>query len=183
MDATIDERLARVEATDAIRQLPSRYALGLDTRNIDMVVDLFVDDGRPVFLRDGDTGPAGGDDLRRYYNQSQRRYTNSQHVVCNHVIDLDDADHAHGVVYSIVHQELGDIWTISAMQYWDRYERVDGRWLFAQRKPHSWYYTDWEHSPSGPNKLRYPGQTPQPAPLPGAWPSWDVFWAGASPAT
>ena len=142
-----------------------------------MVVDLFVDDGRPVFLRDGDTGPSGGDTLRDYYNRSQRRYSNSQHIVCNHVIDIDDEDHAHGVVYCIVHQELDETWTICAMQYWDRYERVGGRWRFAQRRPHSWYYTDWEHPPVGPLKMRVPGQEPQVASLPDAWPSWNAFWA------
>ena len=180
MDEALSVRLSRLEAIEAIRQLASRYALGLDTRNIDMVVDLFVDDGRPVFLRDGDTGPAGGDALRAYYNQSQRRYSNSQHVVCNHVIDIDDEHHAHGVVYCLVHQELDDLWTITAMQYWDDYELIDGRWVFARRKPQTWYYTDWTTPPTGPLKLRFPGQEPQPASLPGAWPSWDEFWA-ASP--
>ena len=56
-------------------------------------------------------------------------------------------------------------------------QRVGGRWRFAQRRPHSWYYTDWEHPPVGPLKMRVPGQEPQVASLPDAWPSWNAFWA------
>jgi hypothetical protein len=139
-------------------------------------VALFVDDGRLVFYREGG-GTPGGEALAASYRQSQRRYTNSQHFMCNHVIDVDDDDHAHGVVYALVHQELGEHWTVAAMQYWDRYERVGGVWLFAERRPQAWYFTEWEHKPVGPHKMRHPGRTPVDASLPEAWPSWGRFWA------
>jgi hypothetical protein len=103
--------------------------------------------------------------------------------MCNHVIDLDDRTHAHGIVYALVHQELGEHWTIAAMQYWDRYESVNGSWYFAERRPHAWYYTEWEHKPTGPNKMRRPGHPPQPAPLPGAFPSWKPFWDSVNAGT
>jgi hypothetical protein len=169
-------RIGRLEAAEQIRQLAARYGLAIDARDIDAVVALFVDDGRPVFFRN-DNGTPGGQALRDSYHVSQSRYTCSQHFMGNHVIDIDDDDHAHGVVYAFVHQELGDHWTVAAMQYWDKYERVDGRWLFAERRPQSWYFTEWENKPVGPHKMRFPGQPATDASLPAAWPSWDEFWS------
>jgi hypothetical protein len=86
--------------------------------------------------------------LKASYHVSQSRYTNSQHFMGNHVITVDDADHAHGVVYAFVHQEL-----------------------------QSWYFTEWENKPVGPHKMRYPGRPPTDATLPDAWPSWAQFWS------
>ena len=90
-DSELAARVARLEAVEAIKQLAARYGFGLDARDIDAVVALFVDNGRPVFLNDGSSGPAGGAELRDHYMRSQRRYTNSQHFMCNHVIDILDA--------------------------------------------------------------------------------------------
>lgn len=38
------DRLDRVESSLAITQLPSRYAMALDARDLDTLVALFVDD-------------------------------------------------------------------------------------------------------------------------------------------
>jgi SnoaL-like domain len=40
----LEERLDRVESELAIRQLPSRYALAADSRDLDTWVSLFVED-------------------------------------------------------------------------------------------------------------------------------------------
>jgi hypothetical protein len=194
-DADVLQRLARLEAVDQIRQLVVRYALGIDTRDIDAVVELFVDDGRPVFFRNGDEGSRGGAELRRSYMLSQSQYTNSQHFVLNHRIELDDDNHAHGVQYGLVEQEIEDrLWTICATIYNDKYERVDGRWLFAERRGTPWYFTAWNDPPVGPNKLRWPSdfgpaffdaegnasEATRPherAIIPAAWPSWQRFWS------
>jgi ketosteroid isomerase-like protein len=169
-------RLDRLEAYEQIRQLAARYGAGLDARDIPAVVDLYVDDGRPVWFGHHPDGVAGGEALRTAYRGSQSRYSQSQHFMCNHVIDLDDADHAHGTVHALVYQELDEHWTIMAMQYWDRYERVDGRWLISERRPHSWYVTEWNQAPTGPLKSRPPGSEPAKASLPDAFPSWRPFW-------
>ena len=45
MDETgLERRLAKIEAGLAIQQLPARYALAVDTRNLDALVSLFVPD-------------------------------------------------------------------------------------------------------------------------------------------
>jgi hypothetical protein len=115
---------------------------------------------------------------------SQSRYVNSQHFMCNHVIEVLDADHATGVVYALVHQEADGRWSVTALQYWDRYERVDGRWRFAERRMLPWYITGWEDKPVGPHKLVGADGSRAEAPLPAAWPSWGAFWreVGAAPS-
>ena len=40
MDDDIRERLERLEAIEAIRQLASRYALAVDSRDVDALVEL-----------------------------------------------------------------------------------------------------------------------------------------------
>ncbi len=53
--ASTEERLDRMESLADIRQLPYRYALALDSRDMDALVDLFVPDvrvGRDEFGRD-----------------------------------------------------------------------------------------------------------------------------------
>ena len=165
------ELLDRLDAHDQIRMLAARYALALDSRDVATLVSLFVDD-----VQTGDGG-VGHEALARWFDPVLRPYSTTFHLIGNHVIDLQDDDHATGVVYCRPEHEVGDLWVVMPMQYWDRYERVSGRWCFAQRRPHSWYYTDWAHPPVGPLKMRVPGQEPQAASLPGAWPSWNTFWA------
>ncbi len=181
METGLEKRIERLEAIEQIRQLASRYAAGLDARDLDAVVGLFVDDGRKVFYR-GQDGVAGGEALKASYNVTQRRYTNSQHFVGNHVIEIDDDSHAHGAVYCRVEQELDDKWTITQMHYQDRYERHGGRWYFAERRTASWYFTEWNEPPAGPRKLRYPDRPHEEASIPRAWPSWDKFWKQEKPS-
>jgi hypothetical protein len=177
MDADLERRLARLEAVEAIRQLAARYALALDMRDLDTLVTLFVDDGRNVFYAPGETGTPGGEALWRRYNATQRAYSNSQHFIFQHVIDVDDEDHAHGIVYARCEQEIGeDTWTLCNSQYWDRYERVDGRWLIAERRGVPWYFTPWPEAPVGARKMRYTDRPHEEAVLPGCWPTWHGFW-------
>jgi hypothetical protein len=166
-------RVARLEAFEQIRQLAARYGLAADSRDIDGLIDLFTDDDREHFQE----GIRGREALRGYYNESQRRYSNSQHFMCNHVVDVLDEDHATGVVYAYVEQELGDKWTVLALQYWDTYERQGDRWLFAERRAKPWYFTEWDEKPTGPMKMRFPDRPHGEAPLPQAWPTWDKFWS------
>src|SRR5262245_4027258 len=90
---TLEERIGRVEALEGIRQLAHRYALALDTRNMDDLVELFVED-----VRVGKDA-VGREALKRWFTATMSRYQTSVHFVGNHVIDFDSADRARGVVY------------------------------------------------------------------------------------
>ena len=115
----IEERLDRMESLAAIQQLPVRYALALDSRDMDTLVGLFVPDVRVG--RD----QSGREALKAWFTPTMQVMRTSIHLVANHIVDFDDADHARGVVYC--HDELewpdrGE-WEQGKLQYWDTYER------------------------------------------------------------
>ena len=60
---TIEERLDRMESLAAIRQLPHRYGVAIDSRDMDMMVDLFVPDVR---VGKDETGREA---LKRWYTE------------------------------------------------------------------------------------------------------------------
>jgi len=169
---TSEERLDRMESLAEIRQLPYRYALALDSRDMDALVALFVPDvqvGRTA------TGRAA---LREWFVETMSQMRTSVHLVGNHIVDFDDANHARGVVYCRDELEQPDrgTWEIGVLQYWDTYVRVDGEWCFERRRFHRWYMTDALERPAhgagvgaGQDSLR----THQ---LPDAFPSWGRFW-------
>jgi hypothetical protein len=191
----LTRRIERLEAIEEIRRLPVLYALYLDRRDLDALAGLFVDDGRKVFYRLNDAGVSGGQALRDSFLVSQGPFVSSLHFVTNHDLVVDTTDTAHGSVYTRVEQELPDVgWTIATSWYQDRYARVGGRWLFAERRTYPWYFTTWDEAPVGPKKLRWPSgfgppnvaadgevtrvATPhQEAPIPDAWPTWRAFQA------
>jgi hypothetical protein len=116
--------------------------------------------------------------LKRWLDDTLRlQFTGTSHHIGNHVIEFDDPDHAHGVVYSKNEHETGDEWVIMQMLYWDDYERIDGRWLFRRRLPCYWYATDINKPPIGDNKMRWPDREPYEGAYHDLWPSWQEFWS------
>ena len=169
---TVEERLDRMESLAAIRQLPYRYAVAIDSRDMDMLVGLFVAD-----VRVG-KDEIGREALKRWFTRTMSRSKASCHFVGNHMVDFDDADHAHGIVYC--HDELEQPedghWMQGMLQYWDDYRRLDGEWYFERRKFHRLYLVDWLTRPShgaGNETGRGALRSYQ---LPEAYPSWNEFW-------
>lgn len=163
-----------MESLAAIEQLAQRYALALDSRNMDDLVALFEPDVRVG--RD----QTGRDALKAWFTDTMRNYGASVHLVANHIIDFDDADNAHGIVYCHDELEMMDTqtWEWGKLQYWDTYVRVDGEWCFRRRKVHRWYIVDALQRPSrhasGANTTGALTTTF----LPEAFPSWQPFWDG-----
>ena len=161
-------RLDRLDAYRQIRQLPHRYALALDTRNIDDLVALFIEDvqvGRDRWGR-----PA----LREWFVRAFAKFKASIHFVGNHIIDLDDEDHAHGVVYCRDEIERPGEWMVGMIQYWDTYERREGLWYFKRRRLMRWYGVDALTRPAAGVSVDR-GSVKQGL-LPDAWPSWQRYW-------
>jgi len=178
MSATdLASRIDRLEALDEIRQLAAKYSLSLDMRDLDAHVNLFAADIR---VSRELTGRAH---LKRWLDDTLRQqFTGTSHHIGNHVIEFDDPDHAHGVVYSKNEHETpcadgGTEWIIMQMLYWDNYERIDGRWYFRRRLPCYWYATDLNKPPVGDNKMRWPDREPYEGAYHDLWPSWTDFWA------
>ncbi len=176
-DETILARIDRLESLDEIRQLPAKYSLSLDMRDMDAHVNLFAPDIR--VSRD----KTGRSHLKRWLDDTLRlQFTGTSHHIGNHVIEFDDADHAHGVVYSKNEHETpcadgSTEWVIMQMLYWDDYQRLDGRWYFRRRLPCYWYATDLSKPPVGEDKMRWPDREPYSGAYHDLWPSWQEFWA------
>ena len=122
MSDDLAERLERVESRLAIGQLPIRYAMAIDARDVDTWVSLFIPDvqvGRDVF---------GHDALRAQIDPLLRTFGRSVHQICGHRIELDDADtdRATGATYCRAEHEVDDRWIVMAICYFDDYQRVDG---------------------------------------------------------
>lgn len=177
MDRAIVERIERLEALDAIRQLPAKYALTLDMRDMDAMVNLFCAD-----VRVGKDA-TGRESLRTYMDRTLRGpFTGTSHHIGGHIIEFDDPEHAHGVVYSKNEHETrveggNGEWVIMQMMYVDNYERQDGRWYFRRRLPLYWYATDLNKPPMGDYKMRWPGTDPAEGNFHKLFPSYEEFWA------
>lgn len=176
-DMALEARIDRLESLDAIRQLPARYALCLDMRDMNAMVSLFTPDVRVGREQSGRQA------LRAYMDATLRSpFTGTSHHIGGHIIEFDDADHAHGIVYSKNEHETpvengtGE-WVIMQMMYADDYVRRDGRWHFARRLPLYWYATDLNKPPMGDNKMRWPGTEWSEGNFHKLFPSFAEFWA------
>lgn len=164
--------LERLLAYEEIRQLASRYGLAMDARDFEALVGLFVDDyrhwngevGRQV-LRDEIEGAfrSGMQDMVSFLQ------------VGTHVINLLDADHAHGTVYAI--GELGNEhgWIRQLIAYEDTYERRDGAWYFVYRDHQLFYGVGLDGSPMDQAPADWPKGIVGRGSLPYGWSSWQDF--------
>ncbi|AEV70796.1 hypothetical protein MycrhN_0146 [Mycolicibacterium rhodesiae NBB3] len=165
-------RVERLEALDEIRQLAAKYAVALDMRDLNAVANLFVEDvGVPGKRR-------GREALRQWYDTEMRHdLLGSAHGPLAHVIDIHDADHASGLVYSRNDLETASAWVIELLAYLDAYERRSGRWYFARRTPLFWYQSDITDPPVGPDKMRWPNTSAHEGTFHDVFPSWAEFWS------
>ena len=176
---SLEQRIDRLESLDEIRQLVAKYSLSLDMRDLDAHVNLFAPDIRVSRDR------VGRAHLKRWLDDTLRlQFTGTSHQTGNHIIEFDDADHAHGVLYSKNEHETpcenGDAeWVIMQMLYWDNYERIGGRWYFRRRLPCYWYATDLNKPPVGDDKMRWPDREPYEGAFHELFPSWQAFWSTA----
>jgi hypothetical protein len=170
----IEELLAR----DKIRQLAQRYALAVDAKDLEGIATLFVAD-----VDNGRYG-SGREGVKAFYDQALRRFHCSMHLVANHIIDFDDEDHAHGVVYCRAHHHVLEPahWFDEALGYWDSYERVGDDWFFRRRKLKSWYHQEFGHPQHGTERVEPAPVTSGPmrgSRMPEAFPTFEAFWSRA----
>ncbi len=164
-------RIDRLESIDAIRQLAAKYSLALDMRDSNAWVNLFPED-----VRVGG-GLSGRKALRDWFEETHwKQFDGTSHHIGGHIIEFDSPDEAQGVVYSKNEHETGPEWVIMQMMYFDKYERIDGRWYFRRRLPLYWYATDLNKPPIGDRKMRWPGAQPYHGSFHDLFPSWKEFW-------
>jgi hypothetical protein len=170
------DALGELLARDEIRRLAERYALATDGKDVDALAQLFVPD-----VDNGRFG-SGPDGVKRFYDQSLRRFHCSMHFVGNHVIDFDDDDHARGVVYCLSQHHVlePEHWWDVALAYLDTYERVGGEWRFRRRRVRSWYRQEVGHPGPGTERVAAAIEATGPqrgGRMPEAFPTFEAFWA------
>jgi hypothetical protein len=182
-DGASDARVDRLVAHEEIRALVARYAIATDSRDLDALVALFVDDvqvGRDAHGRDA---------LKAFFDESLREVGITILNTGTHLIELDDDDppmRARGVVYcrgeiQVPDPDVGDRWVVQAIQYRDTYERRDGHWFFARREHLLWYGRDLGTSPLGLEPANWPERHTGTGELPELDESWRRFWSVGAP--
>lgn len=137
--STTDQRIARLEAESAIRQLISRYSFAIDDHDLEATLALFTPDA-VLGTADGALGASGIDGLRDYFGTRFAATGPANHVTHDIAIDLIDEHEARGRVSA--HSELwrdGQM-AVTAFRYADRYRRIENGWRFAERRVSYLYY-------------------------------------------
>ncbi|WP_217439310.1 nuclear transport factor 2 family protein [Nocardia barduliensis] len=158
-------------AYEQIRQLASRYALAVNMRDLDALVELFVDD---VPVGAGRTG------------REALKSTFSRHIdaevdileVTTHVINLVDRTHATGTVYSRCEMGGRERWEQQLIAYGDEYERRHGMWYFVSRDHQLFYGADTGRRPLALPPAHWPRSRTGRGTLPYAWPTWQHSQTG-----
>lgn len=168
-----EQRLDRLESIAEIRQLVARYALAIDTRDLDALAGLFTPNVRVG--RD----EAGREALKGWFGPVLSKMRVSVHTIGTHIIEFEDADHASGIVYC--HDELErpatQEWDTGQLQYCDDYLRVDGEWCFGRRRFSRWYLVDVLSRPSHAAGFDKNTAHLHTKLLPDSYPSWHEYWS------
>jgi uncharacterized protein (TIGR02246 family) len=172
MQPPASDVLDQLWAHEQIRQLVAHYAVAIDSRDLDALVALFVDDvrvGRDTYGREA---------LKASFEQQLRAIGVSMLNVGTHAIDLVDTDHAVGSVYTHAQIQDGERWVHQSILYRDTYERRDGRWLFVRRIHELWYGEEAPTNPLHQEEAEWPRNHDGRGTVPDSWPSWARFWEG-----
>lgn len=185
--------LDRLTSTEAIRQLAARYSHFVDSRDLDALVGLFVDDVKV-------SREAGGRAaLRDSFAESLSEVGVTILKVTTHIIDFADdglgpipdrgsnpdrgPDRATGMVYAHGDVQIGARWLHQAIRYDDRYERRGGIWYFSGRRHQLFYSVDVGENPLGYAPANWPQSNIGLGSLPYSQPSWQNFWQTESGAS
>ena len=181
----LERRIKMLEDRAEIQNLVARYGFLIDDREMDGVAQCFTVDGG-FSSREGKLGAHGRQAVVDQFHDRWSVLGPSNHIVHQHVIDLDlaDPDRATGIVSS--HAELirnGEVW-ITALRYDDVYRREEGRWCFADRMLSVFYYLRPEDYVGrfGDVMRNLTYEQPYPAAIPEALPSYRAYYEAHPPA-
>lgn len=126
----IEQRLARLEALEAIRQLKHRYLNACDLKEVEAIRDCFAEG--PIAI---DYGPLGcfqdrDSFIALYQSLACHPRVRDSHHGANPEIELLDADHARGrwsLGYFNLDADTGQTRRLGVM-YQDAYRREGGAW-------------------------------------------------------
>lgn len=128
----------------ALKDLVDRYATESDKNNQDYYREIFRPDVKLKVYFGGTLGMDinNVEDMIAQYKAFGAAKA-SFHQNGQQVVDFIDEAHATGICYAIatlVTEEEGkDKLTLHAVRYYDKYEKVDGRWWIEEREQHFVY--------------------------------------------
>jgi SnoaL-like domain len=154
--STLEERVDRLESIEAIRDLVARYAVTLDERDLDGLMELFAEDVKAS--RDAPPG-------REHLSTTSALPTHGDTPFIRSFTKVIDFESQTGrwvastVVPSTKHR--APILSPSrVLRYLDRYERRDGRWYFQWRRTAQWYVKQDPDAPMDQPRIHWPAQDP-----------------------
>ncbi|MCK9250746.1 MAG: nuclear transport factor 2 family protein [Solirubrobacteraceae bacterium] len=164
------DRVEQLWAIHEIQQLAYRYAYAFDSRDLEMLHALWDRDA-PVLPYPDITYTTVREDFDQWLYGLGVSVLN----VGNHIIEIDDADHAHGTVYCRVEMELEGEFVDQSILYQDRYVRRDDRWLFHVRRHLLWYGAPRPANPLELPDANWPASPVGRGTLPGDLESFQAF--------
>lgn len=138
-DATLAERIERLEAKDEIRELTARYCHAVVDGDVEAIVELFCGDGT---FRMRKFAATGDEELREMYAGGIGGKTHKPFIQ-NHVIDLVSPTEATGRCSVEIRVFQDDEALTAAGHYLDAYRKENGRWRFAERFYNSYHLAPW----------------------------------------
>ncbi len=180
MDASLSQRIERLEAREDIRRLVARYGMAVDDRDLETVGALFTEDA--VFRHGEDSLVNNGrQEILAFYEDRLSAFGATFHYPNSHIIDFESDQAATGIVMAHAELAMNDATFVVALRYHDTYRREDGTWRFAERQIKMLYFMDLAEFAAGglaeTDRKRYFGDI-GPTEIPEMLPTWVEFFAG-----
>lgn len=132
MSKPIEQRVQELADREEIKELTAKYCWHVARGEGEEIARLFTDDGL-LDVKDQNFKPVRGEDLRKFYRNSVREPELAVPFIHNHIIELN-GDEARGTCMIDARFIRGGESVIAAGYYEDKYRRVNGKWLFAERR-------------------------------------------------
>jgi SnoaL-like domain len=117
-----------------IQDLNQRYAVHVDLHEIDAWVELFTKDASFDEREFGTPQMSGHEEIRAYGQQLAETVHHVLHHMTTHVISDLTTTSARGIAFAVVEALMNDgSHARHQVLYRDRYEKIDGKWLFSER--------------------------------------------------
>ncbi|GAF45546.1 hypothetical protein RW1_022_01260 [Rhodococcus wratislaviensis NBRC 100605] len=160
----IAPEMARADVASQIEQLACRYALAIDSRDLETVVELFSENAD--FCRHG----AGARGCTSFFRELGSTFGLSVHSVSNHIIECKSETSASGIVYCRAERcEFGGTWVTHQLAYYDEYVLERGSWRFRSREIRYFFIENGTQ----PRIMNVDSRRT----LPESWGTWDTFWS------
>jgi uncharacterized protein (TIGR02246 family) len=128
---SVEERLARVEAKQEIRELMAGYAFGCDNHDAERFLSIWTDDA--YWYLGGPFGEASGTDaIKEVLDKIWVESPETHHWITDVTVGFTDEASATGEAHTICYIKgaSGDQLFVSC-DYDNKYEQHDGRWLVS----------------------------------------------------